>query len=413
MSQSALNPDNHEHHVDDLADNAGLSPTDLLDEVTAMPSAAVTRRKLVRKLADILALPADRLGWNERAFTTDLLMTTIAGMDMDVIQEVANRLARVADLPLPMIRFLAMQSANIAEAILKSKLPIPETILMEAGEISPEHRLMVADRDDLTSAAAEAIAAHDELPIFQRLLRNKEVLLTEPTLVRLVSWAKDETCLREALIQRAELRPEHGFVMFWFLSSAHRKIILQRFSLDRTVIQDALQSLFAEAYGADYPDPVVLKALKLIDRRHRPRGRGGEVVGMDMVERTLAAALANPSEDLIEAVSLLAGVGGDIAERVLLDPMGEPFAILCKSTGLSRGAFHGLFDSALEAGGMQVISCERQEDLLAIFDSLSRDYARTILRYWDWRKELSRTAKVEPIAATAPTNADSSYLGAV
>ncbi len=392
-----------------------LSAADILEQASATPSAVTTRKTLIRRLADILALPAERLGWNERAFTTDLLITTLTGMEADVVAEVAERLSRVADLPQIMVRYLALQPADIAKALLMSATPVGETILAEAAHISPEHRMMIVDRDDLTSGVAEVLASYDEIALFQRLLRCRDINLTEQTLVRMVLQSQNDMELREGLIRRPELRPEHGFVMFWWLSSAHRKVILSRFSLDRTVIQDALQSLFAEAYGADYPDPVVLKALKLIDRRHRPRGRNGEVVGMDVVERTLAAALAGPSEDLSEVVGLIAGISTETAKRALNDPMGEPFAVLCKSIGLSRKAFSTLFENAeaMADADSRVIGVDRQEDLLAVFDTLSRDYARTILRYWDWRKELQAVVSVENTATPTVTEGEATYLGAV
>jgi uncharacterized protein (DUF2336 family) len=392
-----------------------LSTADILEQASATPSAVTTRKTLIRRLADILALPAERLGWNERAFTTDLLITTLIGMEADVVADVAERLSRVADLPLIMVRYLALQPAEIAKALLMSTAPVPETILTEAAHISPEHRMMIVDRDDLTSGVAEVLASYDEMALFQRLLRCRDINLTEQTLVRMVLQSQNDMELREGLIRRSELRPEHGFVMFWWLSSEHRKVILSRFSLDRTVIQDALQSLFAEAYGADYPDPVVLKALKLIDRRHRPRGRNGEVVGMDVVERTLAAALAGPSEDLSEVVGLIAGVSTETAKRTLHDTMGEPFAVLCKSIGLSRKAFSTLFENAeaMAEADSRVIGADRQEELLAVFDTLSRDYARTILRYWDWRKELQAVISVENTSGSTPVEGEAAYLGAV
>ncbi|HOP18833.1 MAG TPA: DUF2336 domain-containing protein, partial [Amphiplicatus sp.] len=127
------------------------------------------------------------------------------------------------------------------------------------------------------------------------------------------------------------------------------------------------------------PDPIVKEILTMLDRRHRPRGLNGETVTMDVVKRTLAASRDYPAQEITLAVSMIAGISLELAARILRDASGEPFAVTCKSLGVSRGDFYEMITNG---GG--ALPTEHADELLAVFDSISRDFSRAILRYWDW-----------------------------
>jgi hypothetical protein len=182
------------------------------------------------------------------------------------------------------------------------------------------------------------------------------------------------------LLRRRELEPAHGFIMFWWVDAERRKRILTRFSLDRTMVQDALQDLYPRVFRGGDNDAVVKDILVLAERRHRPRGINGEPVSMDVVKRTLAAACVYPAQEIIDAVAMIGGVSRELSSRILRDPGGEPFAVLCKSLGVPRGDFYEFFTKAAARDD----AVARAEHLLAVFDSMARDFSRAVLRYWDW-----------------------------
>jgi len=106
----------------------------------------------------------------------------------------------------------------------------------------------------------------------------------------------------------------------------------------------------------------------------------GEPVSMDVVKRTLAAARKYPAEEVIDAVGMIGGVSRALSARILRDPGGEPFAVLCKSLGIPRDDFFAFFDNK----GEEDYSPETGEYLLGVFDTMARDFSRAVLRYWDW-----------------------------
>lgn len=340
------------------------------------------RAQMVRKLSDIVVLPTGRLSGNERALVADILLHVMDKVEQDLRVEVAARVARVAESPPALVRMLLLDEPEVAEKIIRGAETIAEALLIEtAREGAAAHRLMIAQRIDLSTAVADAVLQYDEIEVCKAVLRRDDCLLSPNAINKLVALSATKPELRAPLLRRRELEPAHGFMMFWWVDSERRRRILSRFALDRRVIQDALADLYPKVFRSQNPDPFVKDILILAERRHRPRGANGEPVSMDVVLRTLAAARRYPAQEIVDAVGMIAGISRELAARVLRDPGGEPFAVMCKSLGMPRDAFFSLFEEDGDAGDN---SPERAEYLLGVFDSMARDFARAILRYWDW-----------------------------
>ncbi|WOI53959.1 DUF2336 domain-containing protein [Parvularcula sp. LCG005] len=367
---------------------AGVDPAELA--VTSQ------RAELARRLLDILALPAGQVNENERAFTGDML-NELLDFVPDVLKiEVAQRLSSVLTPPIALLRRLILEHIDVAGFLLRELKDIPDCLLVEAARVGPAHRDIIVRRLKITDMVAEALLEAEDVPISQMVLARSEVTLAETRIDRLLQMSIDYPSLREPLLHRLELQPRHGFTMFWWVNAVERRKIFSRFAIDRGIIQNSLKQLFIEVFPDPDPDLVVKRVLTLCDRRHRPRGSNGEAVAMDMVIKMLTAARANPTPERCAATGLLAGVSPDTATRVLYDRGGEPFAILCKSIGISRSAFADVMVKSRlmrkdDAAG-PAFDEEKAEHLMASFDMIARDYARTVLRYWDWRRETYSSA---------------------
>lgn len=341
------------------------------------------RAQMVRKLADIVVLPAGRISANERSLVADILLQIVDKVEIDLRIEVATRIARVPESPPALIRMLVLDEAPVAEKILRGAESVPEALLIEAArEGEAIHRLMIAQRLDLSTAVADALLHFDEIDVYKAVLKRDDCVLSPSAINKCVAQSATIPSLQAPLLRRRELEPAHGFMMFWWVESEQRRRILSRFALDRRVIQDALEDLYPKVFRSGHdPDPFVRDILILAERRHRPRGANGEPVSIDVVLRTLTAARRYPSQEVIHAVGMIAGVSRDLAARILRDPTGEPFAVMCKGLSVPRDQFFALF--AIESDEAAV-GADQGEYLLGVFDGLARDFSRAILRYWDW-----------------------------
>lgn len=367
----------------DIAGGAGPEP-DAETMLTPITRIGTTpRAQMVRSLADIVVLPAGRISANERSLVADILLQIVDKVEINLRLEVATRVARVPECPPALVRMLVLDEPPVAEQILRGAESVPEALLIEAArEGEQAHRLLIAQRIDLSTSVADALFQFDEIDVFKAVLRRDDCLLSPNAVNKCVAISATHPEIQPALLRRRELEPAHGFMMFWWVESEQRRRILSRFALDRKIIQDALADLYSKVFRSKMePDPFVKDILILAERRHRPRGANGERVSMDVVYKTLVAARRYPSQEVIHAVSMVAGVSRELAARVLRDPTGEPFAVMCKALSLPRDEFFSLFEIESEE---DLVSSDQAEYLLGVFDSLARDFSRAILRYWDW-----------------------------
>lgn len=340
------------------------------------------REAMVRKLSDIVVLPTTRLSSNERSLVADILLQTLDKVEEDLRLEVSRRIARVAEAPNALLRMLLLDEPRVAEPIIRRVEPVPEALLIECARSGvTAHREMIARRLDLTASLADVILEFGEPEVAKLLLRRDEFHLSPNAIDLLVSRSTTEHEMQALLLRRRELEPAHGFMMFWWVDGDSRKRILTRFALDRTIIQDGVQDLYARVFRGEGADPFVKEILVMLDRRHRPRGLNGEPVSMDVVVKTLAAARKYPAQEIVHAVSMIAGVSRELIARILRDRGVEPFAVMCKSLGMPRSEFFALVG---RKDAENALTPARAEELLGIFDSMARDYARAVLRYWDW-----------------------------
>ena len=340
------------------------------------------RDALVRKLLDIVVLPAAKLTANERSLVADLMLQLLDKVENDVKLEVARRIARVAEAPNSLLRVLLLADPEIAEPIIRRTEPVPEALLIECAHFGKTmHREMIARRLDLTTSLADVILEFKEPEVAKLLLRRDEFVFSPNAIDLLVSLSTTDVEMQALLLRRRELEPAHGFMMFWWVSGENRKRILARFALDRSIIQDSVQDLYPLVFRGPGADPLVKDLLVMLDRRHRPRGVNGEPVSMDVVIKTMIAARKYPAQEIITATGMIAGVSRELVARILRDPGVEPFAVMCKSLGLPRVEFYNIL---LQKAGENPLTEARAEEVLGVFDSLARDFARAVLRYWDW-----------------------------
>jgi len=355
----------------------------------SVENATGARILMARKLADLIVLPVGYLDANERSLTGDILVQVLDKVDYDLRIAIAERVAGVPEIPENLLIALLTDTPDVAEPILTRTDDLSDALLITcARQGEPAHRKLIARRFGLSTAVCDAVLEFDEPDTAKLLMRRDDCVLSQTAIEKLVSRSTVDEQFQQLLIERRELEPAHGFMLFWWVNSEGRKRLLSRFALDRSQIQDALRPLYPVIALMEQPDPLVEEILTLNERRHRPRGLDGETVSMDVVKRTLALSRQYPSGEIIEALSMIAGISTELTARILRDPGGEPYAVLCKSLGVPRLEFleflatsgAGIYDD----GSGTMLGEDRAEDLLDVFDRMARDTSRAILRYWDW-----------------------------
>ncbi len=231
---------------------------------------------------------------------------------------------------------------------------------------------------------ADALVDMDETAVTETLLKNELVRFSHQGLENIVAATRDNPQLIPLLLKRSELRPSHAYVMFWWSDADARRTILQRFAVSREILQDAVGDVFPLASAEGWQDPLSRKALQFIERRQRNRAAIAKSP-YDSLEDAIAAAQNGMTRETAEEISYLSGLKPMTGAKIFTDAGGEPLAILCKATGLPRGAvralWRGLRRPEIDASGAPTPGLER---VLTAFDTIAVDRAQTMLRYWNW-----------------------------
>jgi uncharacterized protein (DUF2336 family) len=347
------------------------------------PVAGRARAVLARRLADIVGLPSSRLTPRERWIVGDLLHDILRASDVSLRRRCAERLAGLNDAPARLLRTLACDVFDVAEPIIEGCKALTDFDMLEIAQAgSLQHRLTLARRDSISETVAAALAAYGEPPVVERLLRNKTAKLATPTMDHLVGAAADETSYPQLLIRRDELRPTQAFRLFWGCSHQTRFQILERFAVDRTILIDAAEDVFAMAAAESVSDPLVDRALAYIDRRQRDRGAAERSVygSLEGVAETIR--LEGAHADLVTEAAILSGIARSLMSQIFDDLAGEPLAVLCKATGLKWPSFEAMW-----RGLGRPVEGDILEQARKVYESLSVEKAQTVLRYWNLSKE--------------------------
>ncbi|MGR4865309.1 DUF2336 domain-containing protein [Caulobacter sp. LARHSG274] len=355
---------------------------------SAEPATGATpraRAALLKRLADVVCLPASRINAFERSMTADLLVEMLRDAVTAEREKVARRLANLAEMPGVLVRLLLRDELPVARALLEHSPNLSDadliSCLYNAGH---EHRRLIAQRRGVSEVVADALVDMGETVVIEILLKNDLARFSHQGLENIVAASRDNPQLIPLLLKRPELRPSHAYVMFWWSDAEARRTILQRFAVSREILQDAVGDVFPMASAEGWQDPLSRKALQFIERRQRNRAAIAKSP-YDSLEAAVAAAQDGMNRETAEEIAYLSGLKPMTGAKIFTDPGGEPLAILCKATGLPRAAvralWRGLRRPETDASGAPTEALDR---VLTVFDTVAVDRAQTVLRYWNW-----------------------------
>lgn len=356
-------------------------------EIPAEPQIAFrARRALLKRLADVVSLPASRINAFERSVTGDLLVEMLRAASPKERERVAQRLAPLSEVPNTLTRLLLRDEPAVARHLIEQCASLTDADLTAcARDASEEHRVMIAQRRGLSEVVTETLMSFGEDAVIEAVLKNGNARLSQVGLEGVVSLSRQSPDLCRHLLRRPELRPSGAYVMFWWCGPEDRKTILQRFAVSREVMQEVAEDVFAMAAQEQWQDPVARKALQFIERRQRNRAAIAKSPYGSLEHAIAAAEKDGLGRAVASEIAYLAGVKPLTGAKILGDAGGEPVAILCKATGLSRVDLENLWRSmrrpeTLDSGEVHP-AWERTQ---ITYEMLAVDRAQTVLRYWNW-----------------------------
>jgi uncharacterized protein (DUF2336 family) len=365
------------------------------------------RTALFKRLADVVCLPSSRVNAFERSMIADLLVEMLREAVVEERSRVARRLANLTDIPPALVRLLLRDVIEVAGPLLENSVALSDADLVDcARRGGVDHRRLIAGRRGVTELVCEALIEPLEPTVVEALLHNALARFSSDAIETLVGATRAEPRYIPLLLKRAELRPSHAYIIFWWADADCRRVILQRFAVSREILQEAAGDVFPLAAAEGWSDPLSRKALQFIERRQRNR-LAIEKSPFASLDEAIAVAEGAFRRDVAEEISYLSGLKPMTGAKIFTDAGGEPLAILCKATGLPKAALRSLWRALrrpeTDSSGAPNPALER---VLITYDMIAVDRAQTVLRYWNW----SLSSALTPSLIKAIRDGDSSEL---
>ena len=344
------------------------------------------RTRLVQVVGDLFFDEQHVLNERERALMTDILRQLIHDVEMSVRKALAGRLSVQLDAPHELITALANDQIEVAHAILLNSQVLQDIELIEIIQHRTfEHQLAIAMRKSVSEAVSDALVETGNTKVIQRLIENPAARIATNTLEFLVAESKTKEGFQKPLLDRPDLSPHLAKRMYWWVSAALRKHIIEHFKIDPTELDQKIEETIKDILGEPMPAPV--GGIGTVDDRALEQA---DRLAMKLKEKNaitpqlLLQTLRRGEVQMFEGLfSQLTGLRPMLVRRLVFEPGGEGLAIACKAVDMTKPDFGSIFLMSRSARpGDKVVDPTEVARVMKFFDRIQRPTAQKVVARW-------------------------------
>jgi uncharacterized protein (DUF2336 family) len=372
-----LSPHPSKGEKEDRLVSPAAEPTlqDLLD--LARNKTVAARSLLAKTVSDLFFDESTVLTERERALMTDILRQLLHDVEMAIRRNLAERVADQPSAPPELVLELANDSIEVAHAILARSEVLQDPALVEIiRHRTLEHQLAITLRKSISEVVSDALVETGSTDVVAALLQNPNARISQTTLEYLVEESKRVDRYQNPLLQRADLPSELAKRMYWWVSAALRKHILEKFQIDASELDESLEGTIRAIAGAHGRDPML---------RRKPVELAEVLVKANVATPSFLVKVLREGEiPLFEALlARLTKLRGTLVRRFMFEPGGEALAIACRAIGIEKSSFASIFLLSRKARpGDQSVDPNEVNEVLAFYDRLDIPAAKKLLRRW-------------------------------
>jgi uncharacterized protein (DUF2336 family) len=338
------------------------------------------RQRLFDNMTNLFLAEEERLSEQERAHISDILSKLIQDIELNVRRSLAEKLAVSGKAPAELVKLLANDAIEVARPILLKSRVLLEPDLMELVETrSKEHLLVISNREDLSEAVSDQLIEFGDEDVIESLIRNSDAEVSKEAMAYLVEESKRLDRFQEPLLARHDLPSALAHQMFWWVSAALRRHIIENFEIDQFALDQHISSATREfqeepsitEFGETHADKLVAQ---LASRN-------------ELSEMFLVQSLQSKQIRLfIAGLSLKSGLSTQTLSRFLFDKNAEGMAVTCKALDFDRNSFSAVFlltrRGGMENGNQVPTSPAEVETVMNFYDGLKTEKAEQVLAHW-------------------------------
>ena len=343
----------------------------------AQEPSSESRRALLRELTDHF------FGSTTRSATEDELYGSVlselsADMEAAVRQELSARFAVRADAPRALIRRLANDQFDVADAVLRASTVLTEADLLGVVRVhGQEHLRAVSSRSEVPEAVSEVIVERGDDETLGTLLRNDGARLSRIASETAVERAKANPSLHSATVERSSLPADLLNEMYFVVEARLRQHILAQNALMDPVL---LEAALAAGRTSVATDDGILPADYAESLAYVQELAAANQLSPQMLARFLRSGSRTP---FLISLSQLSDVDFHTARQIVERRELDALAVVCRAADLDRALFLTFAVVILSDDGDAMTKAHSYAHLYA---ELTIEQARRTLRFWRMRR---------------------------
>ena len=344
------------------------------------------RTRLVEVVGDLFFEEKAVTNERERDLMAAILQQLIHDVEQSVRKALADRLAMETNAPHDLVSILANDEIDVAHKILRSSEVLQDLELIEIIQHRTfEHQLTIAMRNDVSEAVSDALVETGNSKVIQTLIENETATISDNTLEYLVNESKTREPYQLPLLDRPDFSPHLAKRMYWWVSAALRKHIVEEYTIDPTELDQKIESTIKDLLGE--PQTVAPQAEvsegEIIDTHSMDLAR--KLAATNAITPTLLLQTLRKGEvRMFEGMfAQLTGLRTNLVRRLVYEPGGEGLAIACKAADLTKPDFGSLFLLSRAARpGDKTVDPNEVARVMKFFDRLGLDTAKKVVDRW-------------------------------
>lgn len=329
------------------------------------------RQLLAETISDLFTGKNRVLSDRERTLMFDILQKMLHNAEMEVRRIIAEQLSGQPDAPRDLISLLANDEIEVAFSILHNSSVLEDEDLIEVvRHRAQEYHLAIATRKIVSEDVSDALVKTGDENVITTLLKNSGSAISQTTMEFLVEESKRVDAYQKPILHRDDLDPDLAKRMYFWVTAALRKFILENFELDKTVLDDLLEKS-TDTASKETPT----KSDELAEEVES----GGLGLAKMMIH-----ALRDGEVFLFEAMfRRLTGLRNTLVKRIVFEPGGEGLAIACKATGIDIKDFTIIYTlSRLSSESSNGLDSSETQRILEFYETIPVNAAKEALSRW-------------------------------
>ena len=355
---------------------------------------SLARNKTAKSCEELFTIISDLffdrrevLNDHERSLMLEILRHLIHDVETSIRKQLADRLAKIGDAPHDLIVSLSNDNIEVAYPLLLQSEVLHDPDLIEViRHRTIQHQLVVARRKELSENVTEALVKTDNRDVICCLLENHGAAISREVMEYLVSESERVDRFQFPLVRRIDLPKDLAEQMCRWVSDALRQALLAKLAGEFDKFNEqielattaTIEEHLAVAAAAPHSDKLLNRLTEL-----------GE-----LTPTFLIMALRQGEIILFEeGLGRLSGLDSRFLQRVIYDPGGESFAILCRALRLSRNEFAEMLRLLRTASDKHVdFNSGNTDQATNIFEKTKQPDAMMVVK--KWKKTYSHVSDV-------------------